>query len=384
MMTEDSPGIRPQDMILAVVIMLLALGVVMVYSAAGGCAVSLRSADRVLIMKSARVLVGLVGLLVLSQVDYHILAAWSLPFLGLNVIFLAAVYFFPPINGSHRWIPVAAGVRFQPSEMAKLALLLYLARYLSEQGDDIRKFRRGFMYPTFTIGVVCLLIFFERDLGTSALIGAVAYLVMLVAGARMMYVGGLACLAMPLVFAAVRHSRYQWLRLVTFLNPWAHADTTGYQCVQSLVALGSGGWTGVGLGAGRHKLFFVPEIRTDSVFCVIGEELGFVGAALVIVAFLLLLREGVRVALRAPDKLGALLAFGVSITIALQAVINIAVVTVSAPTKGIPLPLVSAGGSSLLFALCSIGVLLNIAKQASAPAPACDAPAVAVAPSSAP
>jgi len=255
-----------RDTILGIVFGLLALGVVMVYSAVGGSTTDVARADHALKMDLARLCVGLAGLFVLACIDYHTLCKFALPLLGINIVLLCAVYGCPRINGSHRWMPVAGSIRFQPSEMTKLVLLLYLATYLSQQGDEVRKFRRGFMFPTLAVGLACGLIFFERDLGTSALIAAVAYLVMLCAGTRFVYVGGLACVSLPVLFAAVRHSHYQWIRIVTYFNPWAFADTTGYHTVQSLIALGAGGWTGAGLGKGMHKLYFVPETRTDRIF----------------------------------------------------------------------------------------------------------------------
>ena len=354
---------RSQNLILGLALALVGFGLIMVYSAVGGSTTDVAVADRALVVHGVHVAIGLAVLVVLCLADYHWLERLALPLLVLNVVMLVSVYCFPAIKGAHRWIVISDRVRFQPSELTKLALVLYLARYMTQHGEEAGSFRKGFMFPTVIVGCACALIFFERDLGTSVVVAGVAYLVMICAGTSVLYVSGLACVSMPLLLASVRRSHYQWQRIVTFLDPWAYADTTGYHCIQSLISLGSGGWLGFGLGNGQHKLLFVPETRADSVLCVVGEELGFAGTTLVVVAFILLVREGIRIALRAPDTFGSLVAFGLTITLGLQAAVNVAVVTVSVPTKGIPLPFVSAGGSSLVLSMASLGILMNIAKQ---------------------
>ena len=360
----EKENARPScDWILGLVLGLLGLGIVVVYSAAGGRTTDMTAANRTLIAHCAHVFVGLIVFLVASRVDYHTHAKFAKYIWVVGIVLLVVVLFCPPIKGSHRWLVLGPRIRFQPSELMKLAMVLLLAQYLSEHRDEVRTFKKGFMYPTLCVGVACGLIFVEKDLGTSVLIGMVAFLVMIVAGVRPMFVAMLACVALPLVFEKVRHSPYQWIRITTFLNPYKDPEGAGYHAIQSLISLGSGGWLGLGLGCGKHKLLFVPETRADSVFCVVGEELGFVGAALVVAAYMMIVREGIRVMLRAPDVFGSLLAFGITMMIGAQAATNIAVVTVSVPTKGLPLPLLSAGGSSMLLTLASLGLLVNIAKQ---------------------
>lgn len=365
-------NVRSRDWILGLALALLGTGLVMVYSAAGGRTTSLAGADKALLSHALHVLLGLTVLWVVSRVDYHAYRRWATHLWVVGVVLLAIVLCFPPVKGARRWIVLSSAVRFQPSELMKLALVLCLAKYLSGQQESIRTFKKGFMAPSVIVGVACALIFVEKDLGTSALVAVAGFTLMLVAGSRPLFVVMLGCVALPLLFERVRESPYQWQRIVTFLNPYAYPDGAGYHSIQSLIALGSGGWFGLGLGCGRHKLLFVPETRADSVFCVIGEETGFVGAALVVAAYMLLVREGIKAALRAPDLFGSLLAFGITLMIGLQAAINVAVVTVSVPTKGLPLPLISAGGSAILVTLASLGVLLNVAKQGSQHPPAAD------------
>ena len=368
-MELEKENARTRDWILGLVLGLLGLGIVIVYSAAGGRTTDLAAANKTLTTHCAHVIVGLIFFILASRVDYHAHGRAAKYIWAVGIVLLAVVLFCPPIKGSHRWLVLGPKIRFQPSELMKLAMVLLLAQYLSENKDEVRTFKKGFTVPTLCVGLACGLIFVEKDLGTSALIAMVAFLVMLVAGVRPIFVVMLACVALPFVFEKVRNSPYQWERIITFLNPYRDPDGAGYHAIQSLISLGSGGWLGLGIGCGKHKLLFVPETRADSVFCVIGEELGFVGAALVVAAYMLLIREGIRVALRAPDAFGSLLAFGITVMVGAQAAINVAVVTVSVPTKGLPLPLVSAGGSSMLLTLASLGVLVNIAKQGVDPSP---------------
>ena len=358
---------RAREWILGLVLGLLGTGLVMVYSAAGGRTTSMATADRALLSHAMHVLLGLAVFMAASRVDYHAYRRWATHLWLVGIVLLAVVLCFPPIKGSRRWIVLSSSIRFQPSELMKLAMMLCLAKYLSDHKDELHKFKKGFMYPSLFVGAACALIFVEKDLGTSALIAVAGYTLMLVAGVRPLFVFMLACVALPLLFDKVRESPYQWQRIVTFLNPYAYPDGAGYHAIQSLIALGSGGWLGLGIGCGRHKLLFVPETKADSVFCVIGEETGFIGAALVVAAYMLLVREGIKAALRAPDLFGSLLAFGITTMIGLQAAINVAVVTVSVPTKGLPLPLVSAGGSSMLMTMAGLGVLMNVARQGVGP-----------------
>lgn len=359
------PNTQSRDWIFGLVVALAGLGATMVYSAAGGRTTSLAVANRALVAHCAHVLLGMVLLAAAFRTDYHVYARWTKSIWLVAVALLAVVLVCPAIKGSHRWIvvPFASFLRFQPSELMKLAIVLCIAQYVSAHRDLMHTFKQGFTYPSILIGVPCLLIFVEKDLGTSVLVAAVAYLILFIAGTRPLYIAMLGCVALPAVYEKVRNSEYQWRRIVAFLDPYKFADGAGYHAIQSLISLGSGGWLGLGLGCGRHKLLFVPETRADSIFCVVGEELGFVGAALVVAAYMLLVREGIKVSLRAPDLYGSLIAAGITMMVGLQAAINIAVVTVSVPTKGLPLPLVSAGGSAMLLTMASAGVLLNVASQ---------------------
>lgn len=299
-------------------------------------------------------------LVVASQTDYRALVRWRRAILFAVLPLLVAVLATHPVKGATRWFELGA-VHVQPSELGKLGLVLFLAGHCAEEGA-LATFRRA--TPAFAaMGAVVGLVFAERDFGTPVFIAAVGALVLLVAGVRLTHA---ALVAVPSAGAlglyAATHFEHVRTRIEVFLHPEADPLGKGYQINQALIALGSGGLRGLGLGESRQKLFFLPDDHTDFILAIVGEELGLVGTLLVLALFAALVVYGVRVAWRAPDRAGFLLAFGVTTMIGLQAAMNIAVVTASMPTKGISLPFVSFGGSSLLIAASAVGVLLNIAR----------------------
>jgi len=291
-----------------------------------------------------------------------LLAAVLLPGIGARV------------NGASRWIRLSRWIGVQPSEFAKLALLVWLAAYCERrlQGrgrsrgpDEMQTVFRGFLVPVGVAGAVSALVLLEPDFGTAVLIGVVSVAVLLVCGTRPLHVLVAGAASLPLLHKLVLGCPYRLERVATFLDPWRDPMGSGYQLVQSLIAIGSGGPLGKGLGTGA--MGFLPAARNDFIMSTVAEQLGFVGAAVVILAFSWIVLEGLKVTLRARDRFGFALACGITTLIGLQAVVHMAVVTGSVPTKGLSLPFVSAGGSSLFFTMWAAGILVNIARSEEAP-----------------
>jgi cell division protein FtsW len=273
------------------------------------------------------------------------------------------------INGASRWLRIGPlGLGFQPSELAKLSLVIFLAAFLSERMGTLGSFRKTLLPAVGAIGLVCVLILPEPDIGTTALVAAVSWVILFMAGAKLRYLLSPAPLA-ALVVLKVATSAYARARIEAWLDPWKHARESGYHIIQSLIAVGSGGVWGVGLGASRQKLHFLPEASTDFIFAILAEELGLVGVTVVLFLYTVFIAVGLAIARRAADTGGTLLALGITSMIALQTIINIGVVTQVLPTKGIPLPFISSGGSATIFMLIGVGILYNVAKR-SAAAPA--------------
>ncbi|MBI2191732.1 MAG: putative lipid II flippase FtsW [Planctomycetes bacterium] len=348
-----------------VVFVLLAFGCVVVYSTATGLP-PVGGADPLGYVKKHVIfaLASFVLMLAFSLVDYHQFLTDRVRWVtaGVTLALLGIVLLFPPINGARRWIHLGA-LSFQPSELAKLTVVLFLARFLSDRRERMGRFVDGFL-PAAAIGCgVAALILLERDLGTPLLLLSVVSVMMLAAGVRLWHFLLLLPAAAPTVYVFVTSARFRLDRLKIFVDPWVDPQGAGYQVIQSLVAIHSGGWLGQGLGRGLQKHGYLPAHFTDFIFAVVAEELGFLGCLLVIGLFGVFLACGVKVVLRAPDLPGALLAAGIVASLGLQAILNIGVVTCLLPTKGIALPFVSVGGSSMLFTGAGVGLLLNIARQ---------------------
>jgi cell division protein FtsW len=283
--------------------------------------------------------------------------------LGAAALLLIVVLFLRPVNDAHRWIRVG-WLSFQPAELAKLCLVLFLAYHLERRGERVNDFLTSVFPALLLMGWFTFLVLIQPDLGTAATLILIGCVMLFLAGVRLRYFAALAVLGLPLLYQAIVAAPYRRERLEAFLNPWSDARGSGYQIIQSLIAVGTGGVTGVGLMEGRQKLFYLPYPYSDFIFAVIGEELGLLGAAAVVGAFLLLLWRGVRAAWSAPDAFGLYLAAGLTLAIVLQAFINVSVVLGLVPTKGIPLPFISAGGSSLVLTLLSIGIVLSVSQHA--------------------
>ena len=300
-----------------------------------------------------------------SRFDYNRLREWVRPLYVITVLMLLAALFFPPIAGARRWIRVGS-IGLQPAEFAKLVSILFLASYLDKKNSKLGFFTQGVAIPLGVIGLLLLLIGLEPDLGTPALIFAVTILMMFVAGAGLRgLVWSLIC-AVPIVIEELWRKPYRRARVLSFLAPFENIRGVGYQLSQSILAVGSGGWLGKGFGASKLKLMYLPKPHTDFIFPVICEELGLAGALLILGLFATILVRGIRIARSAPNLFGTLLAAGLSFSIVLQAFFNIAMSIGLLPTKGIPLPFLSFGGSSLLSTMLAIGILLNISRQSKA------------------
>jgi len=305
-----------------------------------------------------------------TSVDYQVLkkAAWPLFFFAL---FLLVLVLLPlphgltkKINGAHRWF-ILPGVRLQPSELGKIALIIVLAWYCDRFHRHMPTFKWGVLFPMGIIAAMLALIFREPDRGTTILLAAVSGCMLLLSGVRWKFIIPPVLLAVAGLVVSIIHDPMRMRRIFSWWDLEQHKDGVGYQAYEAMIALGSGGWTGLGLGNGRQKLGFVPEHHTDFIFSIIGEELGLVATLLVVVAFVVIVFCGIYIALHAREMFGTMLATGVTLLIGLQAAINIGVVTSALPNKGLPLPFISYGGSNLLAMLTCVGILFSVARRAS-------------------
>ena len=346
----------------AAAIGLLFFGVVMVYSASGGE----RDTEQYLITQVQWAGLALVAMAVLMRVDYHFYSrpAFVYGFFLVCVVLLIAVFFSPARNGAHRWIIVHQMSWGQPSELAKIALVVFLAWFLNQRHGQgiLHKFAETVIPAAVITGVLAALIIKEPDLGTTAMLGLIFVVMLFVAGVTMRHLLKFVPVVLLAGYYFVGRVPWRWERIIAFLDPESDPRNKSYQVVQSLIAVGSGGVHGAGLGWGRQKLLYLPEAQSDFIFAVVAEELGLIGTVTVVLVFAFLLWRGLRACHRAPDRFGYLLAFGLTAMIISQAFFNISVVLSLAPTKGIPLPFISAGGSSLVVTLAAVGILLNISE----------------------
>ncbi|MCX8034224.1 MAG: putative lipid II flippase FtsW [Thermodesulfovibrio sp.] len=281
----------------------------------------------------------------------------------LIISFLLLILVFSPLGvsagGARRWLKLWPSV-FQPSELVKLAMVFFLAWFLSRPEYDKNKIVH-FLIPVGLMGIFQLIFLKQPDFGAAMTLGIITFIMLFIAGISLKFIGVTSILALPVIFYLAKEP-YRWKRITSFLDPWADPQGSGFQLVQSLIALGSGGLTGQGLGEGRQKLAYLPEIHTDFIFAHIGEEMGFIGASLVVILFFILSMKGFKIAIRQKESFYYFLASGITVMISIQALINFAVVTGLAPTKGLPLPFISYGGSSMVISLMSVGILLNLSK----------------------
>ena len=347
-------------------ILLVALSVVMVYSASAPVALERYGrASLFLIKQGMWAVLGVAMLNIVMRIDYRAYRqpAFLWTALGFVVFALVAVYFRAPVNGARRWFAVG-GIGIQPSELAKLVAIFFIAALLERRMhrvDDVT-------YALLPIGILVIalvaLILPEPDFGTSMSLLLIAAVMVFAAGVNYRYVAGVVLCALPALYIVVMGSAYRRRRTLAFLNPWDDPLGDGFQIIQSLIAVGTGGVWGRGLMNGVQKLFYLPEPHTDFIYAAIAEELGLIGATAVVICFSLVAWRGMRIALRAPDSFGAFIALGLTTMVAVQAFLNISVVLGLLPTKGTPLPFVSFGGSSLVINLVGMGILLNVSQHA--------------------
>ncbi|MCF6157581.1 MAG: putative lipid II flippase FtsW [wastewater metagenome] len=310
--------------------------------------------------------IGILLMMIMAGIDYHYLQKFSIPILIVSSILLLLVL-IPGVgtvtNGARRWIRLGSMLGIQPSELAKVGMIIFISGYIAKNPDRMSESVYGFAMPVIIVALISFLIVIEPDFGTATFIAVLSFIMLIVGGTRITFVLFMVIAAIPFIYKMVFEVSYRKDRILSFWDPWKDPSGTGYHIIQSWIALGSGGLTGVGIGSSKQKLFFLPESSSDFIFTIIGEELGFIGVMAVISLFGLLLWQGLRIVHGAKDTFGFFLGLGITVMFGLQAIINIAVVSGDIPTKGIPLPFVSSGGSSLLFSMISAGILINISRQ---------------------
>src|SRR5919106_1836819 len=350
-----------------VAVVLLSAGVVMVYSASAIVAAD-RFQDPYFFLKRHLfwALLGAAAMLAAARVDYRRLERFVLPALivaGVLLLLALVPPFGQAINGTRRWIRFGL-VSFQPAELAKLVLVVYLAAFVARRQEQLNDVRRGLLPPLLVAGAFAALVFVQPDLGNCLTLIALTFGLLYLAGSPARYLAWVMAPALPLLAIAISMAPYRLRRMTAFWDPWADPRGSGFQIIQSWLAFGNGGLLGQGIGGSRQKLFYLPEPHTDFIFAVVGEELGFVGATVFVGLFAVLIWRGVRIGLRTSEPFGAYLALGITLLIATQVLVNLGVVTGLLPTKGLPLPFLSFGGSALLMTMLSTGVLLNISQHA--------------------
>ena len=359
--------LAPDKWLFAATTGLALFGVVMVYSASAVLAEKENGNQFFYVLKQGVwVLIGFIVMLLMMQFNYQQLKNRRLVYalLFLTIIALLIVFGFSSSNGAHRWIKLP-GVSLQPSEVSKLALIIFLSYFLEKRAGEEGDFWRTFVPCGFITAMLAGLVVIEPDLGTAMMLALIFVVMIYTAGARLKHLALAAAPALIVVTGLLIFVPFRMKRMITFLDPWADQRGAGFQVVQSLISVGSGGPNGLGFAQGKQKMFFLPFAHSDFIFAVIGEELGLVGTLAVVAVFALFLWRGIRTALLAPDRFGMLLSLGIVTSIVAQALFNISVVLALVPTKGIPLPFISYGGSSLVPTLAAVGILLNVSQHAS-------------------
>ena len=359
--------LKSDKLLFLATLLLVCTGVVMVYSASAVMAMEQYQRPYFFLVKQLTwAVTGLALMPIVMRIDYRNYRQPAVIWTGLVLaaVSLVAVLFGQEVNGANRWLGVGPfGV--QPSELAKIAIIVFIAALLERRMDRIDDVAYSLLPIAVVLGAVVGLILAEPDLGTAACVVVIAGVMVFAAGISYRYIIGVALVSVPVLYMLIVTSEYRRKRVLAFLDPWADPLGNGWQMIQSMIALGTGGVFGRGLMGGVQKLFYLPEPHNDFIYSVIGEELGLIGATLVVVCFCVITWRGLRTAARAPDRFGAFLAIGLTTMIVFQAFFNISVVLGLLPPKGIPLPFVSAGGSSLLINLMGMGILLNVSQHAS-------------------
>jgi cell division protein FtsW len=367
MVVNERATYRPPDVVLfATVATLVAIGLVMIFSASSAYAVAQNHDGAYFFKRQIAWLAVASGLAFLAyRVDYRKLRPIAPFALGASIATLALVL-VPHIGklagGSSRWIGIGP-FAFEPSEFAKLSLVLYLASALASKGERVKSLVHGVFPLAFVTGLIAMLVIKQPDFGTASLLAFTAGTMLFVAGARIGHLVLVVAAVVPPAILLIRHDPYKLARIVAFIDPWKDPEDKGFHIVQSLMALGSGGWFGVGLGFSRQKFFWLPEAHTDFIGSIIGEEVGFVGIAAIVALFVVFAYRAVRIALDADDRFGFFLAIGCMSMIVIQAFVNLGVVSSSWPVTGVPLPFISFGGSSLVTSLVAVALVANVGRS---------------------
>ncbi len=361
--------LKSDKLLFTATLLLVCTSIVMVYSATAVTATEkFQQPYQFLFKQAAWVLIGLSLMPIVMRIDYRCyrqpMVIWT--GLGIAMLALVAVLFAPKINGATRWLTVGP-LGVQPSELAKIVVILFIAALLERRMDRIDELGYSLLPIGLVTGAIVGLILVEPDLGTAVSVLVIAAAMVFAAGVSYRYVLGLFLVSLPALYLVVMATEYRRQRVLAFLDPWSDPYDSGYQMIQSMIAVATGGVFGRGLMGGVQKLFYLPEPHNDFIYAVIAEELGLLGATMVVACFCVIAWRGMRTAMRAPDRFGTFIAIGLTVMLTFQAFFNISVVLGLAPTKGIPLPFVSAGGSSLLVSLLGMAILLNVSQHASSP-----------------
>ncbi|MFH1655111.1 MAG: putative lipid II flippase FtsW [Candidatus Omnitrophota bacterium] len=345
---------------------LICLGVVMIYSTSSIYAWQ-KLGDPAYFLKRhiLYIMLGTILTLLIMSIDYRLLQRHAKSIMLIS-LFLLILVLIPgvgrEISGARRWFRFF-GLSFQPAEFAQLAMIIYVASFLSRENKNIKDFYSGFLPVITVLGIFTILILVQPDLGMSVALVTIAFFMLFVGGIRLAHLGAIALLSLPVLYLLIYRVPYRLSRIVSFWDPWKDPKGSGFQLIQSQLALGSGGMLGVGLGRGMQKLFYLPAAHTDFIFSIIGEELGLIGTLSVVVLFILFIWLASKIAMNATDSFGHYLGIGITAVIAFEAIVNIGVSTGTLPTKGLPLPFISYGGTSLVLDMISVGLLLNISKS---------------------
>lgn len=365
--SASAAPVRFDALLLCAVLSLVSLGLVMVYSASAVMAQD-KLGDSFYFLNRQLVAVGMgmVAMAVGMKIGWRRLARLAYPLLLVTLVLLVAVLIpgiGTTVGGARRWIRLP-GFGLQPAELAKVSWVVYLSYSLAKKREKVATFSVGFLPHLLLCGLLVGLCMLQPDFGSSVLLVFLLFALLFAAGTKVSYLVGSVLLALPLAYAAIATSPYRMKRVLAFLDPWAHRHDIGYQVAESLMSIGSGGVTGLGLGDGRQKLFFLPEAHTDFIFAIIGEELGLMGVGLLVALYAIIIWRGVRASLAAPEVFGTYLGLGITSIIAFQATVNMCVAMGLLPTKGLTLPFVSYGGSSVVVLMGAAGVLLSLSASA--------------------
>ena len=357
---------NPIDFTLIITIfLLLSIGLIMLLSASSPSALS-ESGNSYSYFSRQLIfaILGIIAMMIISKIDYRFYQkfykhAWWIALILLALVLVAG----RTVNGAKRWIYVTETLSLQPSELVKMLMIIFYAGILVKNRDELNKYGKGFIKHVLLLAPIIGLLLLEPHFSASIVIIGICSIMMIIAGCKFWHflATGLA-VGVPAIVALVAFSPYRLQRVITFLDPWKDATGDGWQVIQSLYAIGSGGLFGAGLGESKQKFLYIPEPHNDFIFSILGEELGFIGCAIVLILFAVFIWRGVLIAMKAPDMFGSLLAIGITALVGIQVIINVAVVTSSMPATGMPLPFFSYGGTALFILLCEMGVLLNISR----------------------